>query len=112
MADLYPSPVAAPAHQAGNILRAWVCRDEAALRKEFAKGLDLCASPQGLALEEENLEMLKAVVARLNECPAVLNAEPADPTVRLCINLLMHLAGQPYWTKSSGGSPVAGQDQT
>jgi hypothetical protein len=96
MADLYTSPAAEPALQAGNILRAWVCRDEAALRKEFAKGLDLCCSSPCLALEEENLELLKAVVARLNECPAVLNAEPADPTVRLCINLLMHLAGRPY----------------
>jgi len=112
MGDLYPGPVAAPARHAGNILRAWVCRDEAALRREFALGLDLCSSPQGFALEEEHLELLKAVVARLNECPAVLTAEPADPTVRLCINLLMHLASRPYWTQSPEGSPVAGQDQT
>jgi hypothetical protein len=96
MGDLYPGPVAAPARHAGNILRAWVCRDEAALQKEFAKGLDLCSAPHVLPLEEENLELLKAVVARLNECPAVLNAEPADPAVRLCISLLMHLAGQAY----------------
>ncbi len=112
MGDLYPGPVTTPARLAGNILRAWVCRDEAALRKEFAKGLDLCSSPHGLALEEENLELLKAVVARLNECRAVLNAEPSDPAVRLCINLLTHLAGQRYWSESSEGSPVAGQDQT
>jgi hypothetical protein len=111
MADLYPVPVT-PAHQAGNILRAWACRDEAALRKEFTKGLDLRSSPHGLALEEENLELLKAVVARLNECPAVLNAKPADPIVKLCISLLMHLAGRPYWSEPSEGSSAAGQDQT
>lgn len=95
MSDLYPVPVT-PARQAGNILRAWVCRDEAALRKEFAKGLELCPSPHGLALEEENLDLLQAVVTRLDDCPAVWKAKPADPVVRLCMGLLMHLAAQPY----------------
>ena len=95
MADLYRVPVVAPAHQAGNILKAWVSRDEAALRKELAKGLNLCPPPHGLALEEENLDLLKAVVVKLEDRPTLLNAEPADPVVRLCINLLMHLAGQP-----------------
>lgn len=111
MADLYPVPVT-PAHQAGNILRAWVCRDEAALRKEFAKGLELRSSPHGLALEEENLDLLKAVVARLDECPAVWKAKPADPIVRLCMSLLMHLAAQPYGSDLSEESPVASHDQT
>jgi hypothetical protein len=63
-------------------------------------------------VEEENLELLQAVVTRLNERPAVLNAEPADPMVGVCISLLMHLAGQPYWSEPSERSPVAGQDQT
>ena len=112
MADPYPGPVAAPARHAGNILSAWVCGDEAALREELAKGLDLCSAPHVLPVEEENLELLKAVATRLNECPAVLKAEPADPMVGVCISLLMHLAGQPYWSEPSEGSPVAGQDQT
>ncbi|MGA2198126.1 MAG: hypothetical protein ABSH40_22865 [Bryobacteraceae bacterium] len=112
MADLYPGPVAAPACYAGNILGAWVCGDETTLRQELAKGLDYCSAPHALPLEEENLELLKAVVARLNACPAVLNAEPADPMVRVCISLLMHLAGQFDWSESSDGSPAAGQDQT
>ena len=113
MTDLYAGPVAAPARHAGNILSAWVCGDEAALREELAKGLDLCSSPHVPALwRKKTWSLLKAVVARLNECPAVLNAEPADPMVRVCISLLMHLAVQPYWSESSEGSPVAGQDQT
>jgi|SRR5664279_5129234 hypothetical protein len=100
MTDLYPSsyssPVAAPAQLAGNILKAWACRDETTLRQEFAKGLDLCSSPHGLSLDEENLDLLKAVVGKLDDRPAPLHAEPADPVVRLCINLLLHLASQPY----------------
>ena len=96
MTDLYPSPVAAPARHAGNILSAWVCGDEAALREELAKGLDLCSAPHVLPVEEENLELLKAVATRLNEFPAVLKAEPADLMVGVCISLLMHLAAQPY----------------
>jgi hypothetical protein len=112
MTDLYPGPVAAPARHAGNILSAWVCRDEAALREEIAKGLELCSAPHVLPAEEENLELLKVVVGRLNECPAVCNAEPADPMLRVCISLLMHLAVQPDCSESSAGSPAAGQDQT
>jgi hypothetical protein len=112
MADLYPGPVAAPARHAGNILSAWVCGDEAALREELAKGLDLCSAPHVLPVEEENLELLKAVVARLNDCPDVCHAGTADPMVRVCISLLMHLAVQPDWSESSEASPVAGQDQT
>ena len=112
MANLYADPVPAPARHAGNILSAWVCGNEAALREELAKGLDLCSAPHVLSVEEENLELLQAVVTRLNECPAVLNAKPADPIVKLCISLLMHLAGRPYWSEPSEGSSAAGQDQT
>ena len=112
MTDLYPGPVAAPARHAGNILSAWVCGDDATFREELAKGLDLCFAPHVPLLDEENLELLKAVVEWLNECPAVLKAEPADPMVRVCISLLMHLAVQPDGSESSEGSPAAGQDQT
>jgi hypothetical protein len=112
MTNLYPGPVAAPARHAGNILSAWVCRDQAALREEIAKGLDLCSAPHVLPAEEENLELLKVVVGWLNEGPVVLNKEPADPMVRVCISLLMHLAGQPYGSEPSEGLLVAGQDQT
>ena len=112
MVDFCPGPVAAPARHAGKILSAWVCGDEAALRKEFAKGLDLCSAPHVLPLEEENLELLKAVVGWLNECPAVWDAEPADPMVGVCISLLMHLAVPPDWSESSAGWPADGMDQT
>jgi hypothetical protein len=112
MADLYPGPVAAPARHAGNILSAWVCGDEATLREELARGLELFSSPRVLPLEEENLELLNAVATWLNEGPVVLNEEPADPMVRVCISLLMHLASQPYGSEPSEGPPVAGQDQT
>ena len=112
MADLNPGPVAGSAHHAGNILSAWVRGDEATLREELARGLALCSTPHVLPLEEENLELLKVVVTRLDECPTVLNTKPADPMVRVCISLLKHLAVQPDWSESSEGSPVADQDQT
>jgi hypothetical protein len=112
MTDLNLGPVAGSAHHAGNILSAWVCGDEATLREELARGLAVCSAPHALPLEEEKLELLKAVMTRLDECPTVLNAEPADPMVGVCISLLMHLAGQAYWSESPDGSPVAGQDQT
>ena len=112
MVDLYPSPVAAPARHAGNILSAWVCGNEAALREELAKGLDLCSAPRDLPVEEENLELLEAVVGRLNDFPSVWDAEPADSMVGVCISLLMHLAVQPDWSGSSAGWPAAGMGQT
>ena len=112
MTDLYPGPVTAPARHAGHILSAWVCGDEAGLRAEIARGLDLCSAPRAMPAEEEDLDVLQAVVERLNECPAVWDAEPADPMIRVCISLLMHLAVQPDWSESSEASPVAGQDQT
>jgi hypothetical protein len=111
MVDLCPGPGAAPARHAGDILSAWVSRDEAALREELAKGLGLCSAPHVLPPEEENLELLKAIVTRLNECPALLDAEPADPMVRVCLSLLMHLAVRPDRSESSQGSPMAGQDR-
>jgi hypothetical protein len=52
------------------------------------------------------------VVGWLNECPAVWDAEPADPMVGVCISLLMHLAVQPDWSESSAGWPADGMDQT
>jgi hypothetical protein len=112
MTDLYPSPAAATARHAGNILGAWVCRDEAALRQEIAKGLDLCFAPHVRPAEEENLELLKVVVARLNEWPALLEEESADPMIRVCLSLLMHLAVQPDGSESFDGSPAACQDRT
>jgi len=112
MTDLYLDPAAVPARHAGNILGAWVCRDEAALREEIAKGLDLCFAPHVRPAEEENLELLKVVVARMNEWPAILDVEPADPMIRVCLSLLMHLAVQPDGSESFDGSPAAGHDRT
>ena len=94
MDQLFSKFTTPPAQQASNILKAWVCYDESALRKELNEGLKLCSSAEAFGLEEENIELLKTVVLRLDECPA-LNTERADPVVRLCMNLLMHLAGRP-----------------
>jgi len=97
MVETLPSRMTAPARQAENILQAWRRRDAAALRAEFEKGLSLCATPGALGDEEEQIDLLRAVAAKLGGYPAGAGLEPADPVVRLCITLLLHLATQPQW---------------
>jgi hypothetical protein len=87
----------APARQAENILRAWRRRDRAALRAEFEKGLSMCAAPGASGSEEEEIELLQAVVAKLDGYPGGVRPKSADPVVKLCITLLLHLATQPRW---------------
>ena len=86
----------------GNILRALACRDEAALRKEFAKGLELRSSPHALALEEENLDLLRAVPAR-PRCPAIWGRSP--PIHR---STLQEFADAPGRSSSAISRKVAG----
>lgn len=69
-------------------------QDSLTLRKELQKGLDLCCVSEVSTLEDENLELLQTAVAGLNQCTPLREEQPADPVVRLCINLLLHLADQ------------------
>ena len=94
MVQALPSPMTPPARQAENILRAWRRQDAAALRTEFEKGLSLCAAPGAPGDEEEQIDLLQAVVTKLDGYPAGARLEPADPVVRLCFTLLAHLATQ------------------
>lgn len=79
------------AQQAGHILKAWKRQDSIAFRKELKRGLDLCCAPETSGLEDEHLELLQTVVTRLNQYPTLHNAEP-DVNVRICMDLLLHLA--------------------
>jgi hypothetical protein len=97
MVETLPGRTTAPARQAENILRAWRRRDAAALRAEFEKGLSLCATPGAPGDEEERIDLLRAVAAKLGGYPAGAGLEPADPVVGLCLTLLSHLATQPQW---------------
>ena len=81
-----------PSSQATAVLKAWVRGDEGALRHEFEEGLRLCTLEKLDGLAEERVELLKTVLTRLNDYPSALCARPPDPMVRLCINLLMHVA--------------------
>jgi hypothetical protein len=94
MVQTLPVAMTAPARHAENILRAWRRRDSVALRAEFEKGLHLCAAPGALGSHEEQIDLLQAVIAKLDGYPAFVRPEPADPVVRLCITLLSHLATQ------------------
>jgi hypothetical protein len=92
MGELLGSTVTAPAQQATSILRAWVLRDEVGLRRELYTGLHLPTSAGSLGFEDEMVDLLKAVLGRLDTNPDVLFADQNDPGVRLCMNLLLHLA--------------------
>jgi hypothetical protein len=87
-------PSIGPAQQADHILKAWICQDTVTLREELQRGLDLCCVSEVSALEDEHLELLQTVAARLNQCAPLRNAQPPDPVVGLCLNLLLHLAAQ------------------
>jgi hypothetical protein len=102
-----------PGQQAGNILRAWVRNDEPALRQELSNALALCASHDCSGLDEEHLDLLKAIVVWLQQ--PRLNPEVAAPAVRLCIDLLSHLSlhcsgtaavPAPDWTSKATELPV------
>ena len=94
MLEVVSTPNPSPARQASDILRAWVRQDRLALREEFEKGLSLCTQPDAFGFEDEQVDLLKAVVSRLSVRPGADRPDPGDPVVRLCITLLMHLAGQ------------------
>jgi hypothetical protein len=84
------------AQQACAILGAWARQDTVALREEFGKGLRMCACPNRTGRQDEELELLEAVVSRLDPrldvCPVGL--DPHDPVIRLCVSLLLHLANK------------------
>jgi hypothetical protein len=85
----------APAQQASDILRAWICQDDVTVRKELKRCLDLCRFPEAACtLEGEQLELLHSIVDRLDKCTPESNGQSLDPIVRICINLLLHLAAQ------------------
>jgi hypothetical protein len=55
------------------------------------------AAPGAPGAEEEQIDLLQAVVSKLDGYPAGIGPEPADPVVRLCITLLLHLAAGSQW---------------
>ncbi len=88
------------AFQAANVLRAWLRSDETAFRSELMRTLELCSMP-ATAAEEEKLELLQAVAGSLRETPL---DSVCQSTVHLCLDLLVHLAGQ-SWTDPTLCSP-------
>jgi hypothetical protein len=107
MTDCTPlTGTTAPAQQASQILRAWMIQDRDTVRKELQNGLDLCQFPnmEG-TLEGEQVELLRSVVDRLDQCAQGSNEAPLDPMVRICLGLLTHLAAQPPLALTESGIP-------
>ncbi len=84
-----------PAKQAGIILSAWVRSDHETFHRELQQALQIPTSPRTSQLEQERAELLCAVSTRLRTCPDPLTDDFTDPVLRLCINLLSHVANQP-----------------
>ncbi len=77
---------------AGDLLRAWVFADPSQLQTELDRSshASLCLQNEG---EEERLELLQTVAARMRSCPCLLDTHPEDPGLDVCVDLLVHLAG-------------------
>jgi len=77
--------------QARTILRAWYSCNEGEFLRKLQAASRIRPVLNASALEQEKVEVLKAVVGRLKQCPNALQSQP-DPIVSLCIKLLLHLA--------------------
>lgn len=72
-------------------MQAWASGDDRRLRRELNKSMRVSTmSPEG-EIEEERAEVLTAVASKMLSTYTVPSAE--DPEVRLCVDLLVHLAG-------------------
>ena len=89
-----------PALQAERILAAWASGDESLLRQELRKSQKLDGVP-ARGLDEERLELLRAVAGGLLKSPGGLRQGRKDPSVRRCLDLLAHLAHAPSITDNN-----------
>jgi len=88
----FAPPTPTISHLAGSLLRAWVRADRNQLLTELDKSAlaSLCIQNE---CEEERLELLQTIAARMRSCPSLLASRSEDPGLDLCVDLLVHLAG-------------------
>lgn len=86
--------------QANKILRAWINQDQAALREECQRGMGLDCCDELSSLEEEQMELLQALMEGLQQTQPLFDGEAPHPAVDACVDLLMHLADREPATES------------
>jgi len=91
MKPLRQTASVASAQLAKALLGAWLGGEPSAVEKE----LDRSCHPAAVsadAAEDERLELLEAVAARMKAHAGLLGNEPMDPSLISCLDLLLHLA--------------------
>ena len=84
----------ASARHAEAILRAWICGDLPRLRLELESTRQLGNSGAIWDRGDERLELLSAVANNMIACNDLSASTDANPQMRLCVNLLAHLAAK------------------
>jgi hypothetical protein len=93
MMTLPDSPTLTPADQAARILAAWTSQNATGLHEELQRSLELSAGQPAWGIQEERLQLLRAVTEGIKDVPDPLT--PGDPKLRRCLYLLRHLAQTP-----------------
>jgi len=76
------------------LLRAWLDGEPSELDRQLERSCHStsCGAAIADAGEEERLELLESVASRIRTCSQVSEAEPTDPALVVCMDLLLHLA--------------------
>jgi len=86
-----PEPASlTPADQAARILAAWTSQNATGLHEELRRSLEISFAQPALAIQEERLQLLRAVTEGIQDAPDPLTLE--DPKLQRCLYLLRHLA--------------------
>jgi len=75
------------------LLRAWIIGDAEKVNVELRRS-GYVETDFDEGEEAERIQLLKAVVQRMQTCPDLFAPRAADPGLDLCVDLLAHLAGQ------------------
>jgi hypothetical protein len=79
-----------PADQAARILAAWTSQNATGLHEELQRSLELSSAQPAWGVQEERLQLLRALTEGMQDAPDPLT--PEDPKLRRCLDLLRHLA--------------------
>jgi hypothetical protein len=82
-----------PASQAARILAAWTSQNATGFHEELQRSLELSAAQPAWGIQEERLQLLRAVTEGIQDIADPLT--PGDPKLRRCLYLLRHLAQTP-----------------
>ena len=82
-----------PADQAARILAAWTSQNATGLHEELRRSLELSAIEPAWSIQEERLQLLRAVTQGMQNAADPLTR--GDRKLDRCLDLLRHLAQTP-----------------